>query len=333
MNRFPLVSIITPVYNTGKLLLETYDCLEQQSYNNIEWILIDDSSTDEITKEVLDDIQERSSFKTIVLRNETNRKQSFSKNRGFLASSGAYVRFLDADDLLGDSLLIDQVEYLLAHECDVVAAPTINFTWSEGAIGRIWSNDLYKRMGEVVDLPSIFLVTPLFHHCSCLIPRSVFEASSGFREDLYTDEDGWFLLSLMLKGTTFSMIETSGYWYRHHGETDRVSSNSTERKWKDRYKVCQLFEAKARNLGVLDNYRIPLAQRIDLIASKYYRHNKSAALNMIRKACNLAPSYRPVQGSIYYWTRRILGFVVAEQLLHIYSQVKLALARDRKIEI
>ena len=48
-----LISIITPAYNPGDLLLGTFQCLEKQTFKNFEWIIVDDNS-DDGTSQILD---------------------------------------------------------------------------------------------------------------------------------------------------------------------------------------------------------------------------------------------------------------------------------------
>jgi len=113
----PLVSIITPIYNSQKFILQTIDCVISQSYKNWELILIDDASTD-CTIEVI--------YKTIslnknihLIKNSTNQGAGVSRTKGIEAAKGDFIAFLDADDLWKPEKLELQIDIMIRTKTDV----------------------------------------------------------------------------------------------------------------------------------------------------------------------------------------------------------------------
>ncbi|MCI0467602.1 MAG: glycosyltransferase family 2 protein [Beijerinckiaceae bacterium] len=94
----PLVSVIIVNYNYGRYLRETVDSVFAQGYPNIECIIVDNASADE-SGEVLQALSRQYPETKILWRSE-NGGQSLAAMEGFEASSGEYVVFLDADDVL-----------------------------------------------------------------------------------------------------------------------------------------------------------------------------------------------------------------------------------------
>jgi glycosyltransferase involved in cell wall biosynthesis len=94
----PLVSVIIVNYNYGRLLKQAADSIFEQTYPNIECIIVDNASTD-CSAGVLLDISREYPGAKIVRRKEPG-GQSLASQEGFEASSGEYVVFLDADDYL-----------------------------------------------------------------------------------------------------------------------------------------------------------------------------------------------------------------------------------------
>ncbi len=94
----PLVSIIVVNYNYGRFLSAAVESICNQSYPNIELIIVDDASTDE-SSNVLDLLTDLYSDAKIVRRQE-NGGQSAASRSGFERSSGDYIIFVDADDML-----------------------------------------------------------------------------------------------------------------------------------------------------------------------------------------------------------------------------------------
>lgn len=106
----PLISIITPVYNAEKYLLQAIDSVLAQTYNNWEWILIDDCSTDNSYK-ILKKIADRDS-RIKIYRNRVNSRAFQSRNNALNISKGSFVAFLDADDLWAPKKLELQIEFM-----------------------------------------------------------------------------------------------------------------------------------------------------------------------------------------------------------------------------
>jgi glycosyltransferase involved in cell wall biosynthesis len=94
----PLVSVIIVNHNYGRFLQQAVDSVFEQTYPNIECIIVDDASSDE-SAEVLQSISTQYPRAT-VLRRASNGGQSLASKEGFEASSGEYAVFLDADDIL-----------------------------------------------------------------------------------------------------------------------------------------------------------------------------------------------------------------------------------------
>lgn len=94
----PLVSVIVINYNYGRFLRQAVASVFEQTYPNIECIVVDNASTDD-SAEILRDLSRH--YRTLaVLQREQNDGQSVASVEGFAASSGDYVVFLDADDVL-----------------------------------------------------------------------------------------------------------------------------------------------------------------------------------------------------------------------------------------
>ncbi|WP_370214844.1 glycosyltransferase family 2 protein [Mesoflavibacter profundi] len=113
----PLVSIITPMYNSEKFILKTIESVINQTYSNWELLLIDDGSTDNTIQIVEVFKQKYSNIKLI--QNLTNLGAAQSRNKGILEAKGDYIAFLDADDLWKPNKLDLQIQFMQTHNCDV----------------------------------------------------------------------------------------------------------------------------------------------------------------------------------------------------------------------
>lgn len=105
MTNNPLISVIVPVYNVKHYLKKCLDSIINQSYNNLEIIIIDDGSTDGSGK-IIDDYNNNDSRIKIV--HQKNGGLSHARNVGLDMMQGEYVTFIDSDDFVTP----DYVSYL-----------------------------------------------------------------------------------------------------------------------------------------------------------------------------------------------------------------------------
>lgn len=107
----PKVSIITPNYNSEKFIEETYNSIFSQSEKNWEWIIVDDGSTDK-SYSILENFTKRDDRVKLFQKNTTRCGASACRNIGISESSGRFLIFLDADDLLKSCCLEKRVAFM-----------------------------------------------------------------------------------------------------------------------------------------------------------------------------------------------------------------------------
>ena len=98
------ISVIIPIYNTEKYLVECLNSVINQTLKNIEIICIDDGSTDNSSNilEIYNKFDER-----FILLKQKNKGAGFSRNKGTKISSGKFISFLDSDDMYYDKLSLE----------------------------------------------------------------------------------------------------------------------------------------------------------------------------------------------------------------------------------
>jgi glycosyltransferase involved in cell wall biosynthesis len=100
-----IVSVVIPTYNRGQLIERAIHSVLQQTYHNLEVIVVDDSSTDDTAERVA--ALQHTDSRIRYLRHETNRGAQAARNAGIKSAQGEYVAFLDSDDeLLPNSIKI-----------------------------------------------------------------------------------------------------------------------------------------------------------------------------------------------------------------------------------
>jgi len=105
-----LVSVIIPAYNSEKYISDTIDSVLNQTYKNLEIIVVDDGSTDNTEKVVKEKLSNFSNFKFL---KQCNLGSAEARNLGIRNSNGNYIAFLDADDLWLPQKIEKQIKFFL----------------------------------------------------------------------------------------------------------------------------------------------------------------------------------------------------------------------------
>ena len=111
------VSIIIPVYNTKKYLEQCVFSIVEQTYQNIEILLVDDGSTDG-TSDLCDEIAKKDSRVRVI--HKTNGGAATARNLGIDEATGEYVMFVDSDDWLDTDAVENLVEHADKNNTDVI---------------------------------------------------------------------------------------------------------------------------------------------------------------------------------------------------------------------
>lgn len=321
----PLVSVIVPVYNVSRYLKECVDSILNQTYHNLEVILVDDGSTDG-SGELCDAYATQDPRVRVI--HKVNGGVSSSRNVGLEAVHGEYISFVDADDLL------DLRTYELCIEA-YIENPDVNlvrfciepFSDDEGGdishFARVPKEDLMLRGQESLHFMAL---SPLYYGAvyTCLYTRDYVEGLR-FVEGLRIGEDQLFSLEGMTRYTMLwkdapvvMVLRAQLYKYRvlRQGAATVVNDSSKHLARFDAYVVLlnKLQETGARNLKFACAYLLKeLRDELDMMGWKDYpfpgasQMDKSARLKMLSVWCYKAQSYPLVKSREYwqYWILRI----------------------------
>jgi glycosyltransferase involved in cell wall biosynthesis len=193
----PKVSIIMPTYNCGPYLYDSVPAVLDQSYGDLELVIVDNGSGDE-TEAIAGRFAEDS--RVTYLRQET-RNVSAARNVGIKKAKGDFVAFCDADDIFCRDKLFKQVRRM--ERCPRYAASYTNeFYFRKGTPREILSS-YYHFSGDIF----YFLKRNNFIHTSTvMMHRGIFDEEL-FDETLTGHEDWELFLRLSKKGVLFLYID------------------------------------------------------------------------------------------------------------------------------
>lgn len=217
-----MVSIIVPVYNAEKYLDECINSIRQQSYTNIEIILVDDGSTD---SSVLICNHHAFADNRINLYSKKNGGVSSARNLGISKAKGEYIAFADADDILKPELIETLMTCLVENQADRVCGGYEHlhedghrvYRKTRIADGMYKTEDLLPYMIDDGTL-SGFLFSGVYN--SIFIKEIIDVNNIRFREDIKYNEDGLFSFEYALHSKSlYSLRSKPLYLYRQHRES------------------------------------------------------------------------------------------------------------------
>lgn len=260
----PLVSVIIPVYNRERWIRESVSSAQNQTFDNIEIIVMDDGSTDR-TAETVKELAGKDT--RIHYHFQSNLGPASARNAAIQASRGDCIAVLDSDDLWQPEKLAAQMETVSSH-------PEVDFIYCAGTVIDEDANVNHKKTQELRPVKLYTAESILFEQVriftsGVLFRRRCLEKSGMFDESMkfFEDVDLWFRILLFHQGC---FIDRDLIQKRDHPES--YASTSSRHPEVDLYqsvlnflaKACDLFEKHVRRLTererslIFDRYRVML---------------------------------------------------------------------------
>ena len=230
----PKISVIIPVYNTGKYLAECLDSVIAQTFSDIEIICINDGSTDDSAK-ILKKYAGKDSRIKIV--NQKNAGVVVARNNGIAHATSDLIYPLDSDDIIAPNALQELYNALIKHRGDVITSRVMRFGAEDGEM--------------ILPKPTKFN----FWHDNCsvnaaLFRKSDFVAAGGYDMAYATaleDYDLW-LNFVYRQNLRFYRVQKPLFFYR-------IKAKSESRNWQHRDQHIDLVAGFYKKYPCMKRYR------------------------------------------------------------------------------
>jgi glycosyltransferase involved in cell wall biosynthesis len=309
-----LVSIIIPCFNADRWLQEAIDSCLQQTYANVEIIVIDDGSTDR-SLEIIRGYGDR-----IRWESNSNRGGCYARNRGFVLSTGDYIQYLDADDYILPEKIAKQVMALEDSGADVVYG---DWQYQKHLPNGTVVLDAVNLGGPKADfLETLLSDSQWIAPMAFLFTRASVIRSGGWDESLKTGQDRDFFISVALSGARFHYQPGCDSIYRRYGNV--TVSTSSKTRWRNgHFALMEKAEIKLAQLGRLSQlYRQALAHsyyekiRADRTAIDCTQYRWA-----LRKIVSLDPNFQPLNiKKTYSILQKFLGFEQTEIIIRFFKE-------------
>jgi glycosyltransferase involved in cell wall biosynthesis len=321
IERQPLVSILIPVYNAAPYVAVTLDSALGQTYPNIEIIAVDDGSMDG-SVEVLKRYDGR-----IAWSRQANAGQAVSRNRLLAASRGAYLLFLDADDIIAADKVSRQVEKMEAQPEADICLDDMRLFYSS------IDEDCPLFPCPVDEDPWVALIALKYPFTSAgLWRRSALEALGGWREGRITGHEYDRYLRLLERNRKICFT-TGGRTYYRMPSREKPNTRDPMVTLRERLSHLEEIEAHLRGIGGLTRERrLALAMARLQLARSMWRHDRAGARRVARRIANgdvAAELASPALPASYIRAYKTIGFAGAQLLAGLKAAARRRLEADR----
>jgi len=224
----PLVSVITPAYNAEKYISEAIESILNQTFQDFEYIIIDDASTD-ATWDIIQEYAKKDE-RIIAVRNETNQGTPVTRNRGVEMARSSYILWQDADDISLLQRVEKQYAFMEAHPEVGILGGYLQFFDESGEKGV-----RQYAQGDAELRKNIFLYSPVAQPAA-MVRKSALEKAGEYNPKYRQaqDLDMSFRIGMFAK---FANIQEIMIKYREHPNSATFSKlksleiNTIKMRW------------------------------------------------------------------------------------------------------
>ena len=270
----PTISVVMPTYNREDLLPRSIESILDQTYDDFEFIIVDDGSTDNSIE--LIKFYQKKDKRIRLIQNETNKGISYSRNRGMDEAKGRYVAIMDSDDYSEPDRLARSLAFFKKHK-DYTAVNSVYYEMEREAKGI--NNWVPPRRWEI-----IFNFANYFTNIAMYDLKFARKHNIRYDETLISAEDYDFWSKMYLAGGKLGMINEPLIRLRRHSshkpeyyknitDTRRKISKkllkrfdvSEEEATQNRCKVFEKMIITNKEKQLVDQYTLELTHRLECI--------------------------------------------------------------------
>ena len=223
----PLISICIPAYNSAAYILRTIESALNQTYRNLEVVVVDDKSTDN-TVEVVSSINDS---RVRLVCNESNLGMTGNWNKCINEAKGEYIKLIPADDVIYETCLEKSMAVLQANEdVSLVLVGTDLINNDDKIIGAYahWPKEGIFD-GRKISKKSVMLNNFFGNPVCALFRKADFDKTGGFDEDIpyILDFDLWIGLSALGK-SAFIKEKLSAFRVRKDSNTGKLTGKGSK---------------------------------------------------------------------------------------------------------
>jgi alpha-1,3-rhamnosyltransferase len=219
LNFYPLVTVCIPAYNHEKFVSETIRSVLDQTYPNIELIIVNDGSTDN-THGVIKSFQKEceNNLSNVIIIDRTNRGLPFTLNEMIKHASGEFIKIIASDDILKKSIIQDSIDFFRENKVDLLFFD-LDVINNNSDIIRSHICGIKGLGVDIYNISELSLEKALeynrFYGPAYILKSEVFKKVGYYNEGI-SIEDWEFLLRCIKSNLKLGYLQKSLIQYRDH---------------------------------------------------------------------------------------------------------------------
>lgn len=225
-----LISVIIPIYKVEKYIVRCVESIVNQTYTNLEIILVDDGSPDNCPQ-ICDDYAEKDNRIKVV--HKENGGLSDARNAGMKVATGDYISFIDSDDYVSLEMYQDMINAAINNKADIVEC-NVNYDYN----GRIekYNDDKYAVYNDNYSVMEAYIK---HYHIKTVVWNKLYERKLlndiEFEFGKY-NEDEFFTYKVLAKVSSY--VHLDKYYYYYFQRSDSIMGSSFSLKQLDSVEGC-----------------------------------------------------------------------------------------------
>lgn len=216
-----LISVIIPIFNRESYIHETMESVLNQTYENLEIILIDDGSTDDNILKIIRHYERMD--KRVKGITQKNKGISLATKAGIEISSGKYIARCDGDDINEPDRYEKQLRYLKENNYDMVGVYLKSFGSGNSTAKKGIQNFNNRPIRNSIDQKTRIHTGSTITGGTFMAKASVLKKFNPFHENYSVVEDVYLYVILHMNGCKIGILEEVLYNYRVHNNNTSIS--------------------------------------------------------------------------------------------------------------
>lgn len=286
----PLISVIVPIYNVEKYLARCVDSIVNQTYKNLEIILVNDGSPD-LCPQMCDDYAEKDSRIKVV--HKKNGGLSDARNAGMAVAKGEYISFIDSDDYVSDDFFECLLDVMNKENSDIAECSVVKL-YEDNRFDE-FSDDLSVKTYDTQDAMSALIAENPFHqHVWNKLYKTELVRDIPYAVGKLNEDEFWTYQVFGRANKVSKLNKTMYYYFQRNSSIMGVGYN---------IRRLDALEGKANRQKYIENNfpELSTQAKIDLYGSCMFAYqsvlkflsgaDKKKALSIIKKYknnCNLS---------------------------------------------
>lgn len=253
------LSIIIPIYNSAKYLKRCVTSLFEQSFPDIEYIFIDDCSTDNsvnILKETLNDYPNRR-HRVKIIELPENKGAAIARSVGLKSASGEYIAYCDSDDWVSVNMYEQLINTAEKGNAAVVYCD-FNMVYAD----RVLEYDNLPLINNKKDFLRTYMTTGWTSLCNLIAKKGLYTTYQlDFPRNFNYCEDFYLSVKLMYFANKIEKVNQYLYYYNRENESSLLHNNKTKAREDELICYNEMIDF-FKSQGCLDDYIKELSWKI-----------------------------------------------------------------------